>query len=73
MTIEVTLDSKAQAALRRFLRTAGGTDQGTRGPLPLTIAALTEMLLEDIAVVMTRPGSWEADAMAVLVGGHGHV
>jgi|Deesub1362B_J571_1020462.scaffolds.fasta_scaffold56424_1 hypothetical protein len=71
MKIEITLDSQVQATLQRFLRTAGNTDESTHGPL--TIAALIEMLLEDVALMMTRPGCWEANAMAGLLGGHGYV
>ena len=70
MMIEITLNSQAQAALRRFLRTVGSTDESTHGPL--TIPALAEMLLEDVALTMTRPGCWEASAMATLLHGHGY-
>lgn len=71
MTIEITLDSQLEASLQRFLRAAGSTDESTHGPL--TIAALAEMLLDDVALTVTRPGCWEANAMARLLGGHGYV
>lgn len=70
MKIEITLDSQVQAAVQRFLRAAGSTDESTHGPL--TIAALAEMLIEDVALTMTRPGCWEASAMAALLRGHGY-
>lgn len=38
----------------------------------LTLERLLAMLLEDAAMVMTRPGSWEGSNMAQVLMSHGY-
>ncbi len=46
---------------------AGATTHG-----PLTAKSLLEMLAEDAALVITRPGSWEGANMATVLESHGY-
>jgi hypothetical protein len=39
---------------------------------PLTMELLAAMLLEDVALVVRRPGSWEGANMRVVLQGHGY-
>jgi len=46
------------------------TDASTHGRL--TLETLFEMLVEDVAMTVTRPGSWEAANMAQVFVSHGY-
>ena len=45
----------------------GGTSHG-----PLAIESLVAMLVEDAAMVITRPGSWEGSNMHTVLTAHGY-
>lgn len=61
-----------RAAVVGFLCTTAfdpkdGTSHGT-----LDAADLVRMLLQDVALLVLRPGSWEGHGMAQLLAGHGY-
>lgn len=39
---------------------------------PLDVATLLEMLLEDVGLMVSRPGSWEGANMANVMASHGY-
>lgn len=42
-------------------------------PAKLTVGTLLQMLAQDCAMVVTRPGSWEGANMADILQGHGYL
>lgn len=60
MLIEVPVPDADADALRTLARRCG-TD----------VAGLLAILAADAALVVRRPGSWEAEAAAALLAGHG--
>jgi len=70
MKIKLDIDPEIAAQVEIFLATIEGRKDCTNGPL--TMAALVHMLLEDVTLMVERPGSWEAQAMFSLLGAHGY-
>jgi hypothetical protein len=63
--IEIQIDDDTAIYINRFL--------GTQEPeTPLDTAGLTKMLLEDVALAVRRPGSWEGARMTDLLTSHGY-
>jgi hypothetical protein len=60
--IEIEIDDDTAIYINRFL----GTQE------PLDTAGLTKMLLEDVALAVRRPGSWEGARMTDLLTRHGY-
>lgn len=60
-----TLEKDLQAVVRRCT-----TEASTHGSL--TLESLFEMLAEDLAMTVNRPGSWEASNMAQVFQSHGY-
>ncbi len=67
LTIEIP-DDQAEL-IQQFLQ-ATDNDTGLNGPLAMP--KLAAMLLEDVALVMRRPGSWEGANMLQVVSAHGY-
>lgn len=71
---DLLLDSLSTAdldAIAAFLACTGlDVDGNTHGTL--SIGRLVQMLLEDVALMIHRPGSWEGAGMASLMSGHGY-
>lgn len=75
-SVTITVPAATANALQRLAgrcaaadrRRAGATTHGALSD----INDLIMMLAEDAAMVVTRPGSWEATAMADLLGRHGY-
>lgn len=65
--IEIT---PADAALVRQFTSA--TTNGTNTHGKLDIPTLTQMLLEDVGLMIRRPGCWEAENMRSLLASHGY-
>jgi hypothetical protein len=66
------LSLEERDAIRAFLEStksdpANGTSHGA-----LDIEELTRMLLEDVALAVLRPGSWEGHGMRQLLASHGY-
>ena len=63
-------DSLAELAQRCAQASADRSDVTTHGPLDL--AGLLALLIEDAAMVIDRPGSWEGQAIRQLLARHGY-
>ena len=71
MKLEIEIDDDTAADISRFLAVQNPESQSnTHGPLDM--AGLARMLLEDVALVVRRPGSWEAQHMGALLASHGY-
>ena len=71
MKIEIEIDDDTAMYVNRFLDAQDKESQSnTHGPLDM--AGLARMLLEDVALVVLRPGSWEAQHMGALLASHGY-
>lgn len=71
MKIEVEIPDQEYALIEQFM---DGVNQcgefTTHGPLDLFV--LVEMLLEDVALTVSRPGSWEGANMIQVLTSHGY-
>lgn len=73
LTVEVSDDTAArlkelaQRCSEIDKERSGGTTHGE-----LTAKALLAMLAEDAAMILSRPGSWEASNMATVFASHGY-
>ena len=66
VVIEVT--DQTMALVKRYVR---GVAHVIHDEPPLTVETLAAMLLEDVALVVRRPGCWEASNMAEVLTSHG--
>lgn len=71
MRITVVLKAGQQDVLDQLLAACNRSEFSSHGRL--TLATLLEMLLEDAALVVTRPGSWEGANMAQVLQSHGYL
>jgi len=71
MKITVTISDANAALIQTFLDATRGVTFCTHGPLDM--AKLTRMLLEDVALMVRRPGSWEGSNMATVMTSHGYI
>lgn len=69
MEIKIKLGAEQARLVNEFIE-ATRSDTNLNGDL--TIASLAEMLLDDVALVVRRPGCWEAAGMAGLLASHGY-
>lgn len=69
ITVEVP-DETARNIGRLF--SIANDPQNVRPNGDLNIGSLVEMLLDDCALVVTRPGCWEASNMAAVLTSHGY-
>lgn len=70
--IELEIADEAQADVEAFMAATHTRADlfSTHGALDL--ATLLEMLLEDVALMVSRPGSWEAVAIGRVMAAHGY-
>lgn len=66
-TIKVKIPAETAALVNRYVTEARHLDGSG-----LTIESLAAMLLDDVALLMRRPGCWEAAAMDGLLSSHGY-
>jgi len=69
MKIKIEIDDEQARLINEFIK-ATQSENGLNGDL--TIATLAEMLLDDVALVVRRPGCWEASGMGGLLASHGY-
>jgi hypothetical protein len=69
-TIAITLSDDDAALIERGLPIFNQHAATTHGPL--TVESLTTMLLEDVALAVRRPTSWEGHNMLQVLTGHGY-
>lgn len=68
--IVVELSDQEIDAIQSFLDDTKGREHSSSGEL--TISALAEMLLRDVAMAVSRPGSWEGSNMIDVLRSHGY-
>lgn len=74
--VDVAIPRTLHAAIRQVLHSVNASRQVreeqacTHGPL--TVSGLFAMLAEDVGMVETRPGCWEASNMAQVLASHGY-
>jgi hypothetical protein len=71
MKIEIDIPEENEALIEQFM---DGVNQcgefTTHGPLDMIV--LAEMLMEDVALSVSRPGSWEGANMRQVLTSHGY-
>ena len=70
MKIEFEVSEEDAALVETFFRSTTESRFNSHGPLNLPRLAM--MLLEDVALMVRRPGSWEGSNMAQVLGSHGY-
>lgn len=70
MKFTVTIPECDADLIRQFLAATKAVTQATHGPLDMP--KLTALLLEDVALMVRRPGSWEGSNMATVMQSHGY-
>jgi hypothetical protein len=65
--ISIGMSAEDAAAIGDLLTDAGEGDHGR-----LDLATLATLLLEDVALLLDRPGSWEGSNMHTLLSAHGY-
>lgn len=72
MKIQVEISDEDVKFIQTFLDHTRNSDQAcSHGPLD--IARLASMLMEDVALMVRRPGSWEGAGMAEVLRSHGYL
>jgi hypothetical protein len=71
MRLTIKLSAQDAALIDEFLEYAKSSTFNSHGPLDRN--RLAQMLLEDVALAMRRPGSWEGANMLQLLRSHGYV
>ena len=70
MKLTVTIPDADADLIRLFLAANREATASTHGAL--TLPKLTALLLEDVALMVRRPGSWEGANMAAVMQSHGY-
>ena len=70
LTIEIREDDAE--LIREFLELTKDLEPGHCSHGPLTMKRLAAMLLEDVALAVRRPGSWEGANMLTVLQAHGY-
>ena len=71
MKLEIEVDDDTVMYVGRFLSMLDPKiEANTHGPLDM--AGLATLLLQDVALVVRRPGSWEGNKMGDLLASHGY-
>ncbi len=70
MKIEVEISDQDAALIEEFLENNQGDEFNSHGPLDMIV--LAGMLMEDVALAVRRPGSWEGSNMAQMLTCHGY-
>jgi hypothetical protein len=65
--ISIAISTEDAAEIGDLLTDAGEGDHGR-----LDLATLAALLLEDVTLMRTRPGSWEGSNMHALLSAHGY-
>ena len=70
MKISIEIPDKDAALIEGALRVTHDGNFNSHGPLDLE--RLAAMLLEDVALAVRRPGSWEGANMLTVLNSHGY-
>jgi hypothetical protein len=73
--MKLTLEIRDEDAelIREFLELTKDLDANRCSHGPLTMKLLARMLLEDVALAVRRPGSWEGANMLSVLRAHGYL
>lgn len=70
MKIEIEISDQDAALIEEFLDENQSETGNSHGPLDMIV--LAEMLLQDVALAVRRPGSWEGANMSHVLYCHGY-
>jgi hypothetical protein len=70
MKIEIEISDQDAELIEQFMDENQNETGNTHGPLDMII--LAGMLLEDVALAVRRPGSWEGSNMSQVLCSHGY-
>ena len=70
MKLEIEISDNNAALIEEFINENQSGEFNSHGPLDLFV--LIEMLLQDVAMTVSRPGCWEAVNMRDLLTSHGY-
>jgi hypothetical protein len=70
MKLEIEITDKDEALIAEFLHDNQTDEFNSHGPLDMIV--LAGMLLEDVALAVRRPGSWEGSNMIQVLTSHGY-
>ena len=72
MTIRIEIPDADAALIKEALLTAHSDEPHSNSHGPLNLKLLARMLLEDVALAVQRPGSWEGANMLRVLECHGY-
>jgi hypothetical protein len=72
MKIKIVIPDDVAMHLNAFLQRAALYDDQPTSHGKLTVESLAEMLMEDVALAIRRPGSWEGANMSRVLESHGY-
>ena len=70
MKIEIEIPEESAALIEQFMDENQSIEANSHGPLDMIV--LAEMLMEDVALAVRRPGSWEGSNMIQVLNSHGY-
>lgn len=70
MKIEIEVSARDAALIEEFMDANQSGEFNSHGPLDMII--LAGMLLQDVALAVRRPGSWEGSNMIQVLTSHGY-
>ena len=70
MKIEIEISDQDAELIEQFLDENQSETGNSHGPLDMIV--LAEMLLQDVALAVRRPGSWEGSNMSQVLWSHGY-
>ena len=70
MKISITIPDGDAALIAVFLAATKDVTSSSHGPLDMQ--KLAAMLLEDVALLVRRPSSWEGTTMMAVMASHGY-
>jgi len=70
MKIQITIPENDSKLIKQFLTSTKGTEFCSHGSL--TMEKLSAMLLEEVALGVRCPGSWEGSNMITVLASHGY-
>ena len=70
MKIEIEITEEDAALIEQFMDNNQSGEFNSHGPLDMIV--LAGMLMEDVALTVSRPGSWEGANMGQVLTSHGY-
>ena len=72
MQVTIDIPERLVPHLQRLVEHCNGNDFDATTHGRLTLESLISMLVEDLSLVQSRPGCWEADNMENVLSSHGY-